>query len=213
MDERVTNGSVLVAVFPDQASAEQAARSARAAGADQLEVGGQLGEQASMRSEMREELSNSAAGATMGVVTKEMTKGLSVFVPLGAVIGAIVFLPLALISMGDLSAGARLLIVAACGALAGAVVGLVVGGSLGSRRPGEAMAAQRGVTVTVAPATEAVERAMAEHHPVRLDVVNRSGTPLEARSDERRDDPTTSRRVGRNVTADDYQVPPERETN
>jgi len=213
MDERATNGDVLVAVFPDEATAEQAARSAREAGADRLEVGGALGEQASLRSEMREELSNSAAGATMGVVTKEMTKGLSVFVPIGALIGAIVFLPFAFISMGDLSAGARVLIMVACGAFAGGVVGLVVGGALGARRPGEAMAAQRGVTVTAAPATEAVERAMAEHHPMRLDVVNRSGMPLEALSDERRDDATTPRRVGRNVAADDYQVPPERESS
>jgi hypothetical protein len=211
MDERETSG-VLVAVFPDEATAERAAQAARQAGAQSLEVGGQLGEQASLRSEMREELSNSAAGTGgMGMVTKEMGKGLSLFVPVGAVIGAILFLPLALISMGDLSAGARVLIVMACGAFAGAVVGLVLGGAFGARRPGEAMAAQRGVTVTVAPATPAVERAVADLHPVRIDVVNRGGTPLDIYVDERRDDVSTPRRVGRNAAADDYQVPPEAE--
>jgi outer membrane lipoprotein SlyB len=213
MDERSASGGVLVAVFPDEATAERAAASARRAGADRLEVGGERAEQASMRSEMREELSNSTAGAgAMGVATKEMGKGMSIAVPVGAVIGAIVFLPLALVSMGDLSAGARVLIVMACGALAGGVVGLVLGGALGARRPAEAMAAQRGVTVTAAPATEAVERAMAELHPLRLDVVNRRGTPLDSRPDEREPDVPTARRLGRNVAADDYEVPPERET-
>jgi|RhiMethySRZTD1v2_1073278.scaffolds.fasta_scaffold1130959_2 hypothetical protein len=212
MEQSASGERVLVAVFDDQRTAERAATAARQAGAVRLAVGDQVGEQASVRSEMREELSNSTAGAgAMAVAPKEMTKGLSVFVPAGAIIGAILLLPLAFVPMGDLSAGARILIAAACGALAGAVIGLVLGGALGARRPGEAMAAQRGVTVTAAPATDAVERAMAELHPVRLDVVNRSGTPLEALSD-RADDPTTPRRVGRNVAADDYQVPPERES-
>jgi len=187
--ESASGERVLVAVFDDQPTAERAAAAARQAGAERLRVGDELGEQASVRSEMREELSNSTAGAgAMAVATKEMTKGLSVFVPAGAIIGAILLLPVALIPMGDLSAGA-----------------------LGARRPGEAMAAQRGVTVTAAPATDAVERAMAGLHPVRLDVVNRSGTPLESLSD-RADDPTTPRRIGRNVAADDYEVPPERES-
>ena len=207
------SGRVLVAVFPDESTAEEAARAARQAGAERLEVGGRVGEQASLRSEMREELSNSAPGAgTMGLVTKEMGKGMATFVPVGAVIGAILFLPLALIEMGDLSAGARVLIALASGALAGAVVGLVLGGALGARRPGEAMAAQHGVTVTVSPATDAVQRAMAEHHPVRLDVVDRQGTPLGAQED-RAEDATTARRVGRNVAADDYQVPPDGTTS
>ena len=39
MDERETSG-VLVAVFPDEATAAQAARAARQAGAQSLEVGG-----------------------------------------------------------------------------------------------------------------------------------------------------------------------------
>jgi hypothetical protein len=210
--ESASGERVLVAVFDDQPTAERAAAAARQAGAERLRVGDELGEQASVRSEMREELSNSTAGAgAMAVATKEMTKGLSVFVPAGAIIGAILLLPVALIPMGDLSAGARILIAVACGALAGGVIGLVLGGALGARRPGEAMAAQRGVTVTAAPATDAVERAMAGLHPVRLDVVNRSGTPLESLSD-RADDPTTPRRIGRNVAADDYEVPPERES-
>jgi hypothetical protein len=75
------------------------------------------------------------------------------------------------------------------------------------------MAAQRGVTVTAAPVTEAVEQAMAEFHPLRLDVVNRRGTPLDARPDERQPDLPTARRIGRNVAADDYEVPPEAETS
>jgi len=53
---------------------------------------------------------------------------------------------------------------------------------------------------------------MAEHHPVRLDVVDRQGTPLGAEED-RAEDATTARRVGRNVAADDYQVPPDGTTS
>ena len=70
--------------------------------------------------------------------------------------------PFALIPMDDLASWARLLVTCGIGALAGAIVGLVAGGSLALGGPAHEVAAQRGVTLAV---EDDVDRAGASSWP------------------------------------------------
>jgi hypothetical protein len=185
----------LVGVFRTTDEARQAAEALAAAGISRssIRVGDHRDEVASARGEMRDE-----------PATKEMAKGIALAVMVGAVIGAIVGLPFALIPMGGLDWWARVLIVAAVGALAGSSVGLVAGGGLGSKGPGDPVAAQRGVTVGVTDDLERARRVLVARHPIRLDVVDRHHAPVDVvdTDDDRRTG--VAHDLARNLDQDDY---------
>jgi hypothetical protein len=82
--------------------------------------------------EQREETEDGWVGPGVPVMTQAQTKGLAVGIVVGGAIGALLFLPVTLIPMGELAAGWRLLIVAIVGALAGGTIGVVY---LGGRMP------------------------------------------------------------------------------
>src|SRR4051794_2052045 len=118
-----TPNGTLLAVYPTREQAERAADAARAAGVpdDGVRVASRSDEVAALRAEMRDEINNSVVAPYAGVVAnKEPAKtGLAATVT-GAVVGAIVFLPLALVRIGNLAVGGRLLIAALVGAATGA---------------------------------------------------------------------------------------------
>lgn len=85
-----------------------------------------------LRREQQDEAADSWAGPGLGPMTGAQTKGLVVGSLIGGLVGAIVFLPLGLISWGDLAIGWRLAVAALAGALAGGT-GMAI--YLGGRQP------------------------------------------------------------------------------
>jgi hypothetical protein len=84
-----------------------------------------------LRSQQQEEMAQSWTGPGFGVTTDAQWKGFLVGSLVGGLVGAVLLLPLAFISWGDLELGWRLLIAAVIGALAGGTVGaLYLGGRL-----------------------------------------------------------------------------------
>jgi hypothetical protein len=186
----------MVAVFRDQVQAERVAADLARAGfrRDAIRIGEERDYVTSVRSEMRNELNRSAPTHRAGTFA----------VVLGAVIGALVGLPFAVIPMDDLAWWARLLLTCGIGALAGSAVGFVAGGSLAMRGPGDEMAAQRGVTLTVLGDVDAARPLVLAHRPLRLDLVESGHLPVEVVADDgERVDPVG--RLQQNVRADDYR--------
>lgn len=89
---------------------------------------------------LRQEQSQETAQPVLGAGPEHMTSGqwhgMVVGGLVGAVLGALLLLPLALIPFVD-SVGARLLLVAMCGGLAGMAAGGVYGGGRGPELEGE----------------------------------------------------------------------------
>lgn len=137
----------------------------------------------SIRAEMREEADNTIVGpGSVGPFTREMTRGIAAYVVLGVVAGAILALPLGLISIGSLGLGVRLAIAAALGAVTGATIGFELGGGLGAKGPAEPLAAERGVAVSVGvedSLAATVVRIMREAQPIRLDLGTIEGNPVD----------------------------------
>src|SRR5438874_1140564 len=69
-----------------------------------------------------------------------------------------------------------------------------------------AAAAQRGVTVAVAPASEDVVDALERHRPLRIDVIDPAGRPVETLDTEEQHRPDgTAEALRGNLDADDYE--------
>ncbi len=192
----------VVAVFRDRAEADQAARALTSEGVapESIRVDDRRDAMASVRGEMRQELDH-ALTPGRGSRSSEMTQGMAAGVAVGAFVGAVIGLPFALIPMGDLAAWVRIVIVVGVGALAGAAIGLVLGGSLASKGPGDELAAQRGVTVAVTGDLDRAQPVLLAHHPVRMDLVDR-GTPVASLEAEAA--PAVADELERHLDADDY---------
>jgi hypothetical protein len=192
-DREPTRG--LVAVFRDRDEAERVAAELRAAGVrgDAVRIGDEQDSLASIRSEMRDELDHSAGARRAGWFA----------VVLGAVIGAVIGLPFALIPMGDLAWWARLLVTCGIGALAGAAVGFVAGGSLALGGPADRVAAQLGVTLAVEGDVDRTRSIVLARRPLRVDLVEAGQLPVEPLATD--DDRQPLDRLERNVRADDYR--------
>lgn len=133
----------------------------------------------SLRAEMREEASESVIMPQVGVLySKEATKATNVLLPVLAVVGAVLALPLALALPGDMALWTRLLLCAVCGALVGGTVGVIVPPAMAVKNQDEPNAAQRGVVVRVARWTPEVEHLMADAHPLRLDRLGPDQEPI-----------------------------------
>ena len=176
----------LIGVFRDDEAARAAADAAAQAGIDRsrIRLGQKADEVAALRGEMSEELGNTVAGpGNVGPFTKEMTKGIRVAAPLATLAGAVLALPLAFLPLpyGDLNLVARLVIAAAVGAAAGGTLGLILGGGLAAKGPGEQLASERGVTLAISSEDPAeldrVAQALRQRDPIRLDVIGSDGQP------------------------------------
>jgi hypothetical protein len=179
------------ATFPSEHQAREAADAARQAGL-RVTVDSAEDRQAALRSEMRDELESVVAGAgNVGPFTKSMTKGLVVAVPFGLVVGALLGLLVGLIPLFGLDTSVRMWIGVGIGAAAGATTGFVVGGFLKSRldREGEALEAERGVTVGIhADGEEEARRArqlLERKGARRVGVTDQSGAPVGPTSEDR----------------------------
>ena len=160
----------VVAVFRDRASAEQAADGARQSGGQDVAVDDPNDDVRALVGEMREETSESWAGPSIAIYTPEMARHIPGPTAAGALIGAVLALPLALLVGGEVSVVARLILAAFCGAVGGGAAGFLAGGFLGARRRAVLdLADERGVVVGIQGGNPAAVRALAGAGPVRID--------------------------------------------
>jgi len=183
---RVPRGSRIVATFGGPEDARRAVEVARRAGFD-ARPGGPVDRRGAIRGEMADEVESTVAGpGSVGPFTKSMSKGLVRWVPLGALLGAIGGLLLALAPWpGELDLGARLVLGAVIGTFAGATAGFTAGGFVRPERRGEdrrPLQAEAGSTaaISVGSADEAREarRLLERMGPRRVDETDAQGFPV-----------------------------------
>ncbi len=177
----------LLAVYHDRQEAEAAARDlmedASVPGSS-LHVGERPDLELSLRAEMDAETSEVIGSPGLGsVMTKEMFRGAALFGlglgGLGVIVGAV--LGLALAGASGWSMGERVLLGVVIGALFFGTVGTLLGGGLAMKSPEDQLAAERGVTLRVDSVSVEAKQVLAEHHPIRLDVLSgtrRLATPV-----------------------------------
>ena len=190
----------LLGVYRDRSTAENVVREvAELAGSD-----GRAGDAHdyvdSLRSEMRQELRDTVFAPQAGLIlTREASKGLSVILPICVAGGIVICLPLALAFGGAYSVAVRLLIAVVVGAAAGGTIGFIIGAAVGMRGPDDRAAAQRGVTVRAWPDRDDVREVMVAAKPLRLDVVDETGEPLETVTTEHGDGRGAVQELGEHV--------------
>lgn len=163
-DERI------VAVFPDEATAERAADRARRSGAHDVAINDPDDDVRALVGEMREETAESWAGPSVAIYTPEMARHIPGPTAAGALLGGLVALPMAFLVGGDLTLMARLILAAVCGAIGGGTIGFLAGGFLGARRRATLdLAEERGVVVGLRGGNPAAVRALAGAGAVRVD--------------------------------------------
>jgi hypothetical protein len=166
----------LVVVAHDRDEAETARRALVAAGVPDEEILVDRPEDraASLRGEMHEELAHSWFGAQAGFLyTKESARGLVAGGAIGGAIGIVLAFPLALIPIGDMAYGGRLVAALVLGLAFGFAIGMVAGPSVTSLRPNQPPAVERGTLLRVRRDTPEVRALLARLHPIRVDEVRR----------------------------------------
>jgi hypothetical protein len=180
----------LLGVYPDRRSAERVAEAVKGTGVDpaSIRIGEPRDEAASLTSEMEEEVAESwGSPAAPLIVTKEMVKGGLLAGAAGAVIGALLLLPVAFLFgwRNTTPLGMRIAVVMSIGAALGLTIGWIVGGGWSVRRDRK-LAAERGVTVRVETAREDVRAAMESGNVLRLDELDRRQRVRTITTEERR---------------------------
>jgi hypothetical protein len=170
LDTNSTSNERIVAVFPDEAAAEQAAAEARDRGARNVAIDDPNDDVKSLMGEMREETSESWAGPSVAIYTPEMARHIPGPTVAFAVAGAILALPLAFIDFGDVSVIGRIIIAVFAGLVGGGTIGFLAGGFLGARRRANRdLAEERGVVVGIQGGNAAAADALVEAGPMRID--------------------------------------------
>src|SRR3954453_14347768 len=157
----------------------------------------------SLRGEMRQELEDTIVAPQAALVlTKEATKTMAFVLPVATAIGAVLGLILAFVFGGSISVAGRVITGLVVGAAGGATVGFIVGAAVGMKGPAEQAAAQRGVTVRVWPDRDDVRQVMMDAAPIRLDVVDDAGQPIDTLLTEEANagEGATAPRLGRRLT-------------
>ncbi|HEU5447843.1 MAG TPA: hypothetical protein VFW57_02430, partial [Acidimicrobiia bacterium] len=126
LDTNSTSNERIVAVFPDEAAAERAAAEARNRGGRNVAVNDPNDDVKALMGEMREETSESWAGP----VTPEMARHIPGPTAGFALAGALLAVPVAFLDFGV----GRVILCAFSGAVAGGLIGFLLGGFIGARR-------------------------------------------------------------------------------
>ena len=220
-DEQTRSRLHLLAVFPTADTAREAQQSLRAAGvpADAIEFDDPGDETSSLRAEMREELDDAwVLPQAAFIAPKEGARSFVVLTAVTCVVGAIVGVPLAFIDFG-MTFWTRLLLIEGLLVATGVAIGLVLGPSLGVKRPNEPMAAQRGITVRVRQNDAPTRACLSAFNPVRLDEVTVDGEPVSTVATEEdraggqgvySEIVKATSEITDNLSTDDYQPPTHR---
>jgi hypothetical protein len=169
----------VVAVFPDEATAEKAADRARRSGGRNVAVNDPQDDVRALVGEMREETAESWAGPSVAIYSPEMARHLPGPTAAFALGGAVLALPLAFLVGGGVSLVVRLILAAVCGAVGGGTIGFLLGGFLGARRRASRnLADERGVVVGLQGGNAAAVRALASAGAMRVDRV-RGDQPID----------------------------------
>jgi hypothetical protein len=170
LDTNSTSNERIVAVFPDEAAAEQAAAEARNRGARDVAIDDPNDDVKALMGEMREETSESWAGPSVAIYTPEMARHIPGPTIAFALAGAVLALPLAFIDFGDVSVIGRIIIAVFAGLVGGGTIGFLAGGFLGARRRANLdLAEERGVVVGIGGGNAAAADALIEAGPMRVD--------------------------------------------
>ncbi|MGH9039519.1 MAG: hypothetical protein ACRDZ3_04740 [Acidimicrobiia bacterium] len=166
MTEELENERV-IAVFPDEDAATEAAQAARTAGAGDVHLGDSRDEVAALQSEMQAE----AVEARPGFFTRDMAWSVPLWMTIGALAGAVLALPTGLSGAESVSLTTRLLVAVAFGAAIGGTIGFFFGtmvvGRLG-RGAYSALDAESGVVVGATENTTEVTPALTNRDPSRV---------------------------------------------
>jgi hypothetical protein len=179
MDFQPQRHHELLAVYPDEETADQVIEELRTRFYEKdAHEGTDQDRKHALNAEMSDEMRASYAVPQAGFIyPKETMKTAAWMMPLAIVLGILVMLPMAFLVHG-ITFGARLLASIGIGAVLGGTAALVLMG-LGQKNPDEPMAAERGVTVRVPDDREELRHVMLAAHPIRLDVVDDRGRPIE----------------------------------
>ena len=162
LDTNSTSNERIVAVFPDEATAERAAAEARNRGGRNVAVNDPNDDVKALMGEMREETSESWAGP----VTPEMARHIPGPTAGFALAGALLAVPLAFLDFGV----GRVILCAFSGAAAGGLIGFLLGGFIGARRRANLdLAEERGVVVGIRGGNAAAADALIAAGPMRVD--------------------------------------------
>ncbi len=158
----------LVAVYDTEDDARAAVRALERSGVDtgQVRVADDRDHVSAVEGEMRSETEN--------VVSKEVAQGSLLGILIGAVVGFLLALPVAIIGVADLSVWLGAVLVECIGILLGTTVGWLIGTSFAAKRPDEPLAAERGTTVAV-PLSNEAEATLTTTNPRRIDIVEADG--------------------------------------
>jgi hypothetical protein len=145
---------------------------------DEIHIGEHLDIVSALRAEMHDELANAfVVPNAAAVYPKESAVGMSLMAAVGSALGIVAAFPLAAIDVGS-SYWTRWIVWAVVMVGFGLSVAMVAGAALGTRRPNEPNAAERGVVLRVEHDSEGLRRLLGELHPIRLDEVAHDGMPI-----------------------------------
>ncbi|HVT77031.1 MAG TPA: hypothetical protein VHD87_08380 [Acidimicrobiales bacterium] len=181
MDFQPQRRHELLAVYPDQETADHVIEELKRRFYERdVHEGTDQDRRDSLNAEMSDEMRASFAAPQVGVIyPKEAMKTAAWMMPLFIAVGMVIMLPIALAVHGShLATGTRVVAGLLIGAALGATMALILMG-LGEKNPDEAMAAERGVVVRVGEDRDDLRSFMLESHPIRLDVVDDRGRPIQ----------------------------------
>lgn len=204
----------LLVVYPDADHAEQARQALLRVGVadDAIRIDAEPDHVASLRAEMHEELTRAWVVPNAAVAyTKEGFRGLVAASIIGSVIGLVAAVFLAIPDFGSTYL-TRLVVFAIVGVAFGATVGMVAGPGLGSRRPDEQAAAERGTLLRVAHDSPELRSLLGDLDPIRIDEVGHDDQPIATVATEGEDRlvQDTLQDLGAHLQGDDYHADPRR---
>ena len=191
----------LIAVYDTEDEARNAVRALEHSGVDVARV--QLADErdriSSVQGEMRSETLRSVAGpGNVGPLTKEMTRGSLLGFVVGAIVGFLLALPVAIIAVGDGSLFVGGVLVEVVGIVVGATAGWIIAGAFAAKRPEEPLAAERGTTVAV-PLSEQARQTLTTTNARRVDLVEADGHPVSVVSERGDGEQPVVRNIARHL--------------
>jgi len=165
--------SAMIAVYPDRETAEAVAADLREhhhVPDAVVHVGELADRQLALQAEFEDEGADAMAGDQHGFTAANMARGAVRYGAIGALIGAIVGLPIGVLLFDHNDAVlTRLAVGALIWMLFGSVVGALAGAGIGPGNPAEPLTDEPGVPVRLDDATDELEAVLEQYDPIRID--------------------------------------------